>query len=501
MKSRKPVGLVWLVLSVCAYGCGKDDPNAAKSMGEAGESAAGAPDSASGGADTGGRNAGGSNGKGGSGGNQTGAEAGDGGMTDMGGAAGFGGSDGSPEITGQRGPDLLGPMTDGQAPLVLATNRQPDVCVGYALSAVLADSSGNIYLQCQKSLTQYSSSFTRGWTVGFSADLAEYQTSAVSGTDLYVGGSIAQAALVARIDSNGNEVWRDTWSSSGSQSVRELALAPNGALYATGDSTGQAPGNPSSAAGGRWIAKYDPSNGTRLWLKQAGQYRVAQAAFFPIVTDVDSNLYVSGCLPNEPCLGNASLQVFDSSGNARPGISLTTAFAGMNFGLGDIHYSASDETLFMVTRASNPVTTTSPISVVSFGLDGTLKWYSYGELPRTAILDPVEGVEWSGHFDDLAPQFALSNDAIFVAGVYSNTYRNGSNPPPSTHPAYVARYDRKGHRVWFQEFSFNQGVSVSGGGGVALLPSGNLVVALDGPNHAGGPYLVQLKSADGTVVQ
>jgi hypothetical protein len=70
---------------------------------------------------------------------------------------------------------------------------------------------------------------------------------------------------------------------------------------------------------------------------------------------------------------------------------------------------------------------------------------------QTATLDAAEGETWTGKFD--APTvLRVTSDAIYIAGVYTNSYQNGSSPPPGTRPDYVARLDLTGQQLWFRQF-------------------------------------------------
>jgi hypothetical protein len=105
----------------------------------------------------------------------------------------------------------------------------------------------------------------------------------------------------------------------------------------------------------------------------------------------------------------------------------------------------------------------------------------------------------------MAP-FAVGADAIYLMGVYDNTYKNGANPPPSTSPVFVGRYDLDGARVWFQEFLFvdptisTEPLSPKLYGAITIGTDGNPLVAINGNNGVAGPYLVRLKSKDGQLL-
>jgi hypothetical protein len=126
------------------------------------------------------------------------------------------------------------------------------------------------------------------------------------------------------------------------------------------------------------------------------------------------------------------------------------------------------------------------------------------EPQRSAILDPVENVIWTGRMGGGGPLVAATG-ALYLSGTYTNRYQNGSVTRAGTNPSYVGRYGLDGTRVWFQELTFetDAGLVTNQIRRTFLDVSGNLLIEADtagSPAATAGAYLFKLSAADGTVM-
>ncbi len=103
------------------------------------------------------------------------------------------------------------------------------------------------------------------------------------------------------------------------------------------------------------------------------------------------------------------------------------------------------------------------VGLAKFNLDGDLLDKREVEFGRSAVLDPVENVIWNGRVSEslspfslgrTSPPFVVGSNAIYLVGIYNNSYLNGSIAKPTTEALYVGRYDLSGARVWFQSSFF-----------------------------------------------
>jgi hypothetical protein len=131
------------------------------------------------------------------------------------------------------------------------------------------------------------------------------------------------------------------------------------------------------------------------------------------------------------------------------------------------------------------------------------------EAPRMKVIDTVEGVTWTGSF---APGTSsnlyvdgTSTGAIYLASNYSNTYKNGAAPRPTTQPIFVGRYNADGSRVWFKEIVTRPPVAgqIDAGivAGIVSDDTTNSVVVFARGSAMAANFLFKLNAVDGTVIQ
>ncbi|MBW4681674.1 MAG: DUF4347 domain-containing protein [Microcoleus vaginatus WJT46-NPBG5] len=127
--------------------------------------------------------------------------------------------------------------------------------------------------------------------------LASGRTGAFDG----VGSPGFYDAIVAKYDTQGNQLWAKSWGTAGFDSSTDVASDSAGNIYVTGY-TKAAPGEPVDINIDIWVAKYD-TNGSQLWLKQLGKVgtissenpEISEPEAPKIAVDSSSgNVYLSG---------------------------------------------------------------------------------------------------------------------------------------------------------------------------------------------------------------
>jgi hypothetical protein len=500
MNARLGYCITASLVLLAACGSSKDKAAAGGSSGAAGSSLSG--DSGSSGDSGAGTNGDSSPSAGDSG------SAGD--SSSTGGASGSGGSSstagGSPPNGGGSGKGgeggvenrgyLLGPVMDDQTPLVVTVSHQlSPFCYTTDKTTLRAtcDAAGNIFIQCKAgNLLKFDAHFAPGWSISPSTankNLAVSSVAIFPSGGIVVGGGTAGGAAVARYDENGTQLWQTAWSSSGGSLTTAVAVASDRSIYATGLAYGQAPGNPPTASGGKWIAHYDV-DGNMLWLKQYGGDQVNAGLFLGATGD----LYLAKDFTFEKldADGNISLKVDNSGLALLKDSNGGTALAFPDYGLvgpaGDSFYTMAS------WGAISGV-------LINMSLSGLPNWFRVAEPARTAVIDPVEGTTWTGTLGSATTVLA-NGEAIYIVGQYSNQYMLGSKPPPMRLPIFVGRYDLNGNRVWFQEYlplGNGQLFDLFDSGGSAFDPDGNLVVEAD--TQLNGTYLFRVRAQDGTILQ
>ena len=113
---------------------------------------------------------------------------------------------------------------------------------------------------------------------------------------------------------------------------------------------------------------------------------------------------------------------------------------------------------------------------------------------RTVVLNAAEGSMWQGNFYSPSRMVA-TRDAVYMSGIYMNTYINGSNPKPNNTVTYLVKIDAAtGNQVWAHLYgapstnTYIQTPFIELGLGV----SGQLIANVD------GRLLLRLSTVDGS---
>jgi hypothetical protein len=462
----------------------------------------------------------GGNGGGRAGGSGTGTgEAGDnsGGADNAGGdmgAAGIPGAGGVPGVGHVLGklPDITGPTKINQTPIVIP--KKYIVASPNSVSAISSDATGNVVAATDQyggaidHIEKYGPDLANLWI----KPLSYLPTSLVvdDAGDIFLGGGTAKAfpgetqtgsddAFVTKLDSTGTAVWAHQWGATGGQTSDFLALGPGGAIIALGRCSGQVPGNPPTNKGGPFVVRYE-SDGTRTWLKQypneqmEATYSALDGLFVDPTGAVYSTISVSKPLPS-----TGYLRTIDPSGGLVSDKAISDGTSPVDFGGsankagGVAALGPAKDTIYDVPSAAYQP------ALAAVGLDGTLLWWRLNST-QTAVIDNVEGVTWTGTFS-YTSSLVTTSDSVYIAGIYQNSYMNGSTAHPTTKPAFVGRFDLTGNQIWFTEFQVEPLVgdvpaAAPGNPRIAADANGNIVVATSGNNWS----LFKLAKADGSLL-
>ena len=512
--------VVWLacVTLLTASACGEDDakPDPSTLPGGSGGGGSHAGGGATGAtAGTAGERGPAPNDAGGGGVAGAGANGADGGAPEAG--AGDGGStDGGTGPTDDLG-NFRGPALDDQAPILLGKDKIVDT--GLTPQRVEQDAAGNIFVQLSGGgpgpapaatfpplriggFARLDAKGSRVWTLNSTAPALTGKTvwsaALTKSGRLLFGGAVDAAlpgethagssdAFVAELDGDGALLWQHQWGSAGIETNEFVASNADDSVLAVASCAGQAPGNPATNAGGPVLTRYDAS-GLRTILKQ---YEPAQLANTSrsFVDSSGTLLWVKSLM-----LGKLDSTGLASVASSSPP-SLAHALA-----------LATDEKSFYGTETA---------ALENLSLSGLVTWARLAE-ERTAVIEPVEGVTWHGTVTDCRT-IQPTSDALYVTGIYDNTYMNGSVPHKPTTTLFVARFTLNGRQQWFQQFLLDQNPISNAAPTTPRLAwvlapdaQGNPSVLLrgDGPImnaqsvYSAGPalYLVKLSKLDGSLL-
>jgi len=475
----------------------------------------------------------------------------------MGGAgAGVGGAAEGPQADGDAGAGsaidgkvlhreaLYGAVADDEAPIIIA---KASIMGKGVLSRLAVAEDGSIYAMGTQTgrLSKFSAALTELWHIETPKpapaagtriiDLPLNDMVLTADGGIAVTGALLDSALVGhtsagdfdavigKLSATGEQLWADQWGTSNRDAGQALLALSDGSLIQTGACFGQAPGNPPASAGGLAFAKY-AADGSRSFIKQTKTPPSMSNRGHQISRDSTDDFYVLSALdegndndrlakmapdgtelwriwlryrldrfeaagpgPWDPALIGDTLGGVELVQRAEDGESLPRYFS-------KLAVSTDDSTVFLASdeRYSNNAEVPDRVHLSAVRNDGKFLWFRQGGV-RTAVLDAIEGVTWTGQFKTIS-ELAVDTDAIYLAGTYANTYVNGAVPRPATWPAFVARYDLNGEQVWFKQFSL-EGVAYGGVTPTALAigADGDPIVAFS----AGGYRLVRLRASDG----
>lgn len=476
---------------------GPDASSSSSSGGSSSGSSSGAGSSSSSSSSGGGSSSGSSSSSGGSSSSGAGSSSSSGGTASDAGpdATTRPGNDGGVKDAGEGGAAAVLAPIPGQDPTAVTTSGPPITALSATTPGVYASSNGgNLLINAMAvdglgniivanatpvTLTKLSSQLSQIWQVkestvkfftvaniypGFAADATG--NIFVAGT----GGANANGEVMAAVQQvlpDGTMGWMEQIGPSNAAAFLTAAtVGADGTLYAVGGSQGQLPNQPPAPMGAGFLLHYSAA-GTLL---QAVQSTSIGQADDMLVVDSTGNSVVGEQLSkldsnfNVLWAGNAIAQTETTSPDGN------TVYDQESLGISEV--------LNLVTR--NPATG-AIVSERTFA-------------KQTATLNAVEQEVWNGAFMDSQPLMVASSNALYMVGSYSNTYMNGSSPPPATQTVYVLCLDTMGNQIWFRQFLYAITATTPAS---SFLPN---TIALNGTKLviASPSFLFQLNTADGT---
>jgi hypothetical protein len=342
-----------------------------------------------------------------------------------------------------------------------------------------------------------SGSYNTAWDISAAPDGGVFFASSVFAAlpgETYGG---ASDAVVGKVSAAGTLSWAHQLGSSGDESPVSMTATPDGAVLVVGTAGGQLPGMPSTEIQGDWAVRYE-ANGTRTWLQQyAPSSKVSLTAgsstIHSLSVDASGNLVIittKGIVKLDSSQGTV-LSSYIVSTVAPPHTYFSVQSQQVN------PTSLGGSTVYLWNASTSSDVNTTNYGLEELSLRGAMSLFRQFEPARTAVIDPVENVIWTGNISSTGAVLATS-DAIYLTGDYQNSYLNGSIAPPTTNNLFVGKYSLAGDRVWFQELSPPSTSSYLTFTlcGIILDPSGNLVLETNAPTG----YLFKLRATDGTVM-
>ncbi len=424
---------------------GTDDAGTGGAAGTAGAAGSTAAAGTAGGA----AGAGGNTGSAGSGGTGAAGTGGHPGNAGAGGASGAAGA-GAAGSSGAAGTMTLAAIPGQDPAAVDPTKGAPFTNLGpsFAKSAlagnsIVIDPSGDILIGLSNgssgaTISKVDTTFTQIWSLPLTTlnVLNGVKIATDSVGDAFLGGEKSGAAVVAKVLPNGT--LSDYITVGGTADfIQAVAIGPQDSLFAIG-SGNQLPNT--APGGGGFLAQYN-SAGTLLQLFQSTSITYpfnalnhSTPTFF--VDSTGAPYYLMG--QDDIVKANATFGANEWNQHL--------------VGVSNLALTPDGTALYTTEQgAENPTTL-----AIEFNLNkrdpstGAIVWRRpFGT--ATATLNAVEQKTWTGAFVTNSATMLVTSDAIYLAGLYTNTYKNGSTPIPSNMTGYVDRLDLTGQQQWFRQ--------------------------------------------------
>jgi hypothetical protein len=249
--------------------------------------------------------------------------------------------------------------------------------------------------------------------------------------------------VVTKYGPSGAQLWQDRFATGTTRAEPNLLRVGAHGVYIHGHAGGQLPGQPPAAAGKPFTIRYT-LDGQRAWVRQETDVPVASLQPTDLALDAEESVYALG--------SSSVLRKIDRDGQlvwqaAIDRLAPKEHFTKGSYGQAIQVRPTPDGSSVFVFGSFNDI---GPALWYVLALDGTgqvTRSLSF-TLAHQEIIEPVEGVEWSGvsPWSTVAPweiragaQLAVSNDGVFWIGNYLNFYEHGALRPPSFASAAVVR--------------------------------------------------------------
>ena len=274
----------------------------------------------------------------------------------------------------------------------------------------------------------------------------------------------------------------------GSMSAAPMMMCVrNGRARVSGQFSGQFPGNPPNA-GKTFAALY--TNGARSFIRQEPLAGIQGAAL-----DLSGNSYE---LYNDggeyiPGRNRWTLRKLDSAGAlAYRNDTLLTLPADYSWTEGvdvdTFHASDDGQRVIFFARLGGAAGLLDGY-IASFDGSGVLRWAKLLKVEHEAVIDAIEGTKWQGV--GRPTKVAVSSDAIYLTGSYSNSFSLGSNRPPNYTSTFVTKLDMEGNVLWTKLYRLNPlpvepgrsgSAAASSPAGIRAMADGDIVLDVSHPS-------------------
>ena len=256
-------------------------------------------------------------------------------------------------------------------------------------------------------------------------------------------------------------------------SFNNIMVTSNDQIVVTGSGAGQLPNQPAAARGGGFVVRYDVAGNLLSSFQSTAAPYNRGARMFGLGNGPNNEAIINfaeilGLVDTAGALIWASTTVIDLDMTSSPDgsiIASTTPYLSMNA-----------RTFVRFSPITGAVTTAQTLG------------------KRTVVLNAAEGSMWQGNFYSPSRMVA-TRDAVYMSGIYMNTYINGSNPKPNNTVTYLVKIDAAtGNQVWAHLYgapstnTYIQTPFIELGLGV----SGQLIANVD------GRLLLRLSTVDGS---
>ncbi|MBT8469019.1 MAG: hypothetical protein KJN97_09745 [Deltaproteobacteria bacterium] len=289
------------------------------------------------------------------------------------------------------------------------------------------------------------------------------------------------AVRVGKMTPSGSEAWTSLIDGYEHEYMSSLAVGrgKTAAVYVSATSTSQMPGHPPAAKGHPVVAKFG-TNGKTTWLKQSASFGTSQSHGVRMAADLSGNVYI---LPiNTSDIGNTILKL-DNQGTVVWQATLVVPRDRSRASLSNLEVSPDGKSIYVLGTKDNS------LLVIKLDPSGRQQWVRITETRHSVVLDPVEGVRWDGTGRRLSSLYAsASNEALYVAFPYWNTYVHGSRPrEPHTDVLVAAFNQASGKLQWARQYGLSSTGQQRGNlEYIQAMPNGELVVAAKIPTKPPG---------------
>ena len=318
--------------------------------------------------------------------------------------------------------------------------------------------------------------------------------------NVYVGGGTSGSltgpnlgsgdAWLAKLDSNGNQLWSEQFGTAGVETA--LALANDGSnIYIVGDTSGDLA---NTNQGGRdiYLTKFD-SDGNQQWIQQFGSASFDQS--FRVTTDSRGDIYMIGySLGDLGGTNNNTGQNFFKTTEAKQSTTVQTTDSFVAKFDSDGNQQWIQKLGNVELDDSYGIATDKDGNVFVGGVTtGNFEGENAGMYDGWLVkLDNDGQLEWVEQFGSPDYEFLWDLDTDSEGNVYATGWTLGDlgGENAGSYDAWVTKYDSDGNQLWIEQFGTegDDGIgSFYGSGGIEVDSNDNIFLTGYTESDLGGP--------------